>query len=366
MSAPAVSIAIPCWKRPEFLERTLASIAAQKYPGPVELIVVEDDYDGGKIHGIASLYGAKYLSRPRTEAYPLFQSVSKLWNMCLHACSHDIIILQTDDIIHESPNTIDRLVWHLVNNPKCVATPLIRSLHEDGTFHEWFNHPPIPPHGGRISGTGPHTMWKEDFLRIGGYEEMFYGYGYDDNYMQYLVQRNGLKFDYVEDVMCSHPFHTRLKYEPVTGFANRALVRTLILEIEDGKRQPIANSQPLDIDLSAKEQDIDDIVALVRHFPRSADIFENWYVRCWQYDKNPDHIAEGHRGVACDRSYPCWLMDEYIIEAAWGIIRAKMGRETAAKEPEWAAIANRAADITHTWGSRALAKAHELRLKCAS
>lgn len=365
MSAPAVSIAIPCWKRSDFLERTLSSIRTQRYPGPLELIVVEDDYDGGNVKSVAEEFGARYFSRKRTEDYPLFQSVSKIWNMCLHACSHDIIMLQTDDILHTSPDVIDRLVWHLVHNPKSVATPLVQSLDENGTFCEWFNHPPIPPHGGRISGTGPHTMWKADFLRIGGYEEMFYGYGYDDNYMQYLVTRNGLTFEYVKDALCSHPFHTRLPYEPVTGFANRALVRILILEIEDGKRAPIANGAPLAIDLSAKEADIDDIVAEVRHFPRSADIFENWYTRCWCVDKNPDHIAEGHRGVACDRSYPFWMMDEMIIEAAWGLVRAKMGRKVAEDEPVWAAIANRAADITHTWGSRALAKAHELRKQCA-
>lgn len=362
MSAPAVSIGIPCWKRADFLRRTLETIRSQNYPGEVEIVIAEDDFDGGRIQRVAEDFGARYVQRQRTENYPPFQSVSKIWNLAFHNCSNEIVILQTDDILHEGRNVIDRTVWHLVNHPNCVAMPLVKALLPDGSFSEWFNHPSEHGEGNHLSGTGPFCMWKKDFERVGGYEELFYGYGYEDNYMHWLVRQNGLEFEYVMDAVCAHPSHERWKYEPITGFANRALIRTLIMEVEDKKRPPTANAMPLAIDLRARDEDVDAIVGQVREWPRGkSDVFENWLTRCWRHDKNPDHCAEGHRGVACDRSYPFWMMDEMIIEAAWGLIRAKMGREVAAFEPEWSAISNRAADITHTWGSRALAKAHELR-----
>jgi glycosyltransferase involved in cell wall biosynthesis len=367
VSLPPVSLGIPCWKRADALRRTLETIRRQNYP-KLEIVVAEDDDDGGRIREVCGRFGAKHVQRKRVDQYPPFQCVSAIWNLAFQNCSHEIVILQTDDILHESPDVIQRAVEHLLANPKCIATPLVRNLNPAGEFVEWFNHPATHGEGNHLSGTGPFCMWRQDFERIGGFEELFYGYGYEDNYFHGTVRRNSLDFEYVMDAVCAHPSHERWKYEPITGFANRALIRILELEIEDGMRIPKANAQPLDYDLSAWTQDVDAFVESVRSWNRGqSNVFEKWVVGCWLYDKNPDTCAEGHRGVACDRSYPFWRMDEMVIETAWGLIRANIAVDEANRAPDsrWGDVAWRAAKITHTWASRALAKACDLRRQFA-
>jgi cellulose synthase/poly-beta-1,6-N-acetylglucosamine synthase-like glycosyltransferase len=41
-TAPSVSVVVATRNRPELLRKALGSIAAQDYPGPVELVVVYD------------------------------------------------------------------------------------------------------------------------------------------------------------------------------------------------------------------------------------------------------------------------------------------------------------------------------------
>ena len=365
--APPISIAMPCWRRADYLARTLESIRRQNYPGELELIVVEDDRDG-LIEKVAAQFEARYLTRKRTENYPIFQSVAVIWNMCLRACSHEITILQTDDIVHESSHVIEELVERVQTAPKLIAMPLIKALRPDGSFHQWYSHPAFDGQGARISGTGPHTFFRSEMLKLGGYEEMFYGYGYDDNYIQYLWRKNGWTIDYVESAMCAHPFHEHSQYgnEKFTVHANRALIRTLVMEIEDGLRKPIANSQPLQFDFSAKEADVEQILSEVRGLPRASRLFAEWEAFCWRQGNHPDRSAQYSQNISCERPIqPTSMLDEMIVECAWGLARANLARVEQAQpviagQEDWPRVVGRAADITHTWASRALGKARFL------
>jgi len=371
VSAP-VSIAMPCWKRSELLAKTLESIRRQNYPGLLDLIVVEDDQDG-KVEEVAAHYGARYLFRKRTDYYPPFQSTSKIWNMCLGACENDISILQTDDILHESPNVIADCVTAVEASKQTLVMPVIKSLKADGSFDEWFSHPPKDGGGERLSGTGPHAFWRTEMVKTGGYEELFYGYGYDDNFFFYTLKMCGWTFKHLTETVCAHQFHDRLKYEPITGFANRALCRLLILEIEEGTRSHIANQTPLTIDLTAKESDVDSIIDEVRNFPRRKPTLLEFEANVWDKDREYNAVAQAHRDIACERSVPMTeresktsIMDELICECAWGLVRARTARMTAMEvikegQSDWPRIMNKAADITHTWASVALAKARKLR-----
>src|SRR6266852_4778631 len=129
---PSVSIAFPCWRRGVLLEKTLASIRRQKYPGDLELIVVEEE-DDGYTKTVAQAFGAKYIHNPRLEPYPVFQSIAELWNLGLHACTGEIAVLQTAEVLHESPKVIEDLVhraWW--SGQRILATPLIKDLGQDG------------------------------------------------------------------------------------------------------------------------------------------------------------------------------------------------------------------------------------------
>jgi glycosyltransferase involved in cell wall biosynthesis len=359
---PSVTISFPCWNRGRELRVTLESIKRQNYP--VELVVVEDG-DDGLTEALAAEYGAKYIRRERTESYPIFQNIASLWNLCMKHSTGDILILQTAEVLHESENVIAELVARVEGKPKVLATPLIKDLAPDGSFAGWYNHPTEGSRPGWISGAGPHAFRKSEMAEIGGYEEEFYGYGGEDNYLFYLLRKNGWSIEYVESAVCAHQWHERVKYEPVTGYANRSLTNILIMEIEDGTRLPLANKEPLRFDPAIEEEQITAAVTAALNLPMSRT-FKSWAVDFWlSGNKNPDLTFIYQRDIANEGMGKVSLIGEMITEAAWAFIRAHEAyhvADTAKCDGKliWSARAERCGDIDATWASRALARAHKL------
>jgi len=356
----SVSIAFPCWHRGRELRVTLESIKRQNYP--VELVIIEDG-DDGLTEDLAAEYGARYIRRERKEAYPIFQNIAEMWNQCAFESKGDIILLQTAEVLHESPDVIAKLVERVQSKPKVMATPLIKDLHPDGSFAGWYNHPTEGSRPGWVSGAGPHAIRREDFLTFGGYEEMFYGYGGEDNYWLFLLKKNGFSIEYVESAVCAHQWHERMKYEPVTGYANRALINTLIMEIEAGQRPALANCQPLQIDTSVT---IDDVTMAVCAALRRGDMthkFKTWAVDCWlQGNRHPDVTFIWQREIANEGMGGVYEIGEMITEAAWALARAEEACTVAANtnDSAWATRALWCAKITHTWAFRSIERARKL------
>jgi hypothetical protein len=364
----SVSIAFPCRNRSRELRKTLDSIMRQWLePQPMELIVVEDG-DDGLTENLAKEFGARYIRRERTEAYPPFQSITEMWNRCLHAAQNDIVILQTPEVLHESPTVIADLVARVESGPKIMATPLIKDLLPDGSWTNWFNHPREGSRPGWISGAGPHAFNRKELLEVGGYEELFYGYGHEDDYFFYLLRRNGWKLEYVESAVTGHQWHERTKFEPVTGYANRALIRILTMEIEAGERLPLANRQPLEIDTRTT---VEEVTAAVHDAMKYGinETFDTWATECWLFgNKNPDITFVAQRSIANEGMDKKWKIGEMVTEAAWAIIRAKEARTVALDADNvnlphlrnWARRAQGCAEVELTWAARSLAKAREL------
>jgi glycosyltransferase involved in cell wall biosynthesis len=370
MNWPSVSIAFPCWHRGPLLAKTLESIKRQNYPGSLELVIVEEESDG-ITKELAEAYGATYINNPRLESYPPFQSITKLWNMCLHASAGDIVLLQTAEVLHESSNVISDLVARVESGTKIMATPLIKDLAQDGTFAGWYNHPREGSRPGWISGAGPHAFRRAEMLEIGGYEELLWGYGHEDDLLFFMLRKNGWSIKYVESAVCAHQWHERTKFEPITGYTNRALIRILTMEIEDGFRPPIANKYPLLIDTSVTASVIHLwAVAALEH--GMSDTFKQW-MKDWDAGKrHPDDIFVAQRTIANEGLGKASQIGEMITEAAWAVIRgeeartvafnAKMAARSTGRTDciRWAERAGRCADITHTWAARALARAGKL------
>jgi hypothetical protein len=352
----SVSIAFPCWHRGILLGKTLETIMRQKYP--VELVVVEDG-DDQITEGTAAFFGAKYIRRERTEAYPIFQNIASLWNLCMKESSGDILILQTAEVLHESENVIADLVARVESKPKVLATPLIKDLAPDGSFQGWYNHPTEGSRPGWVSGAGPHAAYREQLLE---YDSRYYGYGGEDNYWFYLLRKNGWSIEYVESAVCAHQWHERVKYEPVTGYANRALTNILIREIEDGERQPLPNGPPIKIDTSTVERDVTNAVTDALRTQQMTMTFKAWATEWLNGNRNPDITFVYQRNIANEGIGGVYEIGEMISEAAWAIVRAEEAHCVALSAPDenWAKRAKERADITHTWAARALARARKL------
>lgn len=367
---PSISIAFPCWNRGLLLEKTLASIWKQEYRhwNNLELVVVEDG-DDGYTSKVAEAFGAKYVRRERKESYPLFQSIAEHWNHCFRECSNTIIILQCAEILHESDTVIADLVTRVMAGTKILAHAYLKDLNQDGSFNDWYNHPTDGSRPGWVSGSGPHCFYRHEMLEFcdggpGPFDESMYGYGSEDDLAFYMLRKNGWRLEYVNTI-CAHQDHPRVKYEPVAGYANRALIRIYYIEMERGFRPPIPNKYPLLVDTSIRSEVIADWATLVQNRYQMSTTFDYWADLWRGGDRNPDDLFVIQRAVANEGLGKPSQVGEMIMEAAWAVIRADEALTAHAvaeyqQFPHWAARCKRCWEIQLTWAARALSEAARL------
>jgi hypothetical protein len=264
-------------------------------------------------------------------------------------------------VLHESENVIADLVQRVESGEKILATPLIKDLNQDGSFAGWYNHPSEGSRPGWVSGAGPHAFRKSQMEQIGGYEELYYGYGGEDNFWLYLLGKNGWKIEYVESAVCAHQWHERPKYEPTTGYANRSLTNILVMEIDEGKREPIANKQLLEVYDSPTVREFLAVLADTKELPMSK-AFTKWRDR-WAstYFMHVDDLFVVQRTVANEGLGKMSEIGEMITESAWASMREVEARRVASLAyGTWAQRALHCADIHATWAHHSLKKAKQL------
>lgn len=345
----SVSIGMPVWKRAAYLPRTIASIRRQNYPGPLEIIIVESGSDG-VTQQVAEELGCRYSSVPR-EVYPEFQDIAHCWNLCAILSSSDVLVLQCGEIEHESPTVIADLADRVLAG-RCVATGLLRNLDRDGNFVDWYNHPREGSRPGWVSGSGPFAMKKSDFYRVGGFEELFYGYGHEDDYFFYCCRKNGLNTEYVESAVCGHHDHPRVPYDQTTGYANRALMQILYYQVERGIRRPRANSQGLVTQEPPGHAEI--AQALHAANANAIPAFAEWSLKYLTGDHRPEEAFVAHRRASNDKGgWP--QLCELAGEAAWGLCVHDQDLELANNTAgPWRNRVLRCASICGTWSRIAL------------
>ena len=337
----SVSIVIPCTEsRRTQLYFTLASIVRQHYPGKLEIIVVEDvkpdfPFLPGSIKQLCIEYGAQYWQYRRTEYKPDFQNPGRVRNLGLSKATGEILMTQDCEIVHESPRVIEDLVNFVGDDRKLLATACLRSLNQKNEFDGWYNHPGPPKYG--IMGGCLAAIHRETVLAMGGFEESFFGYGYEDNFYIWLLSKNGVRADYV-NTMTAHQWHPRSAADGFTGNANRALAWTLVAEIEWEGRPPKANYQaPTATNVV---ESYDTVAALIRD---ALTIFHNDAYQAWAENwlsgKNTSHdytfeardIASAIRTDAPDNiAIPAYVAMK-AAEAAWAIRWAALCYEESVK-----------------------------------
>lgn len=247
--SPWVSIILPCRNRGKHLAKTLESFQAQNYPN-LEVLVVEDG-DDGATKAAAEEYGAKYISFVRTEVYPSFQSVSRVFNAGIAQSTGTILILQAPETFHEG-QVIRSMVDAVKDDPKKMAVVQTNRMFEDGSQQAL----------GTSAGASPRALQRQAVLDIGGFEESFFGYGYEDDFFVYLLERNGILTVQPEGCSAVHQWHpsTEGGYEPFTGHANRSRCWGMALAIRWYDRPAQANIGPILMPEATLELD-----ACVRH-----------------------------------------------------------------------------------------------------
>jgi GT2 family glycosyltransferase len=134
------------------------------------------------------------------------------------------------------------LVSPVLANPNVATTPVVESTDKDGKFFEWL----VTPDWNQSHRAG----WIINFclavdrgklLEIGGFEESYTGYGFEDTQLMYSLQRIGVVPQYVTNVRACHQWHDRSGYQFENPEAEEKF-KLFVHQVEQEGRAPIANS----------------------------------------------------------------------------------------------------------------------------
>lgn len=125
---PLVTIAIPVYKRLNYLPGALRAVAAQTYQ-QIDLLVSDNGENGGAVEKLA----AAHYPRPyRVRANPRSVSIVAHFNQLIDAAQGVFFVLLSDDD-EISPNFVAELVGLLERRPgAAVALPRLETFSEDG------------------------------------------------------------------------------------------------------------------------------------------------------------------------------------------------------------------------------------------
>lgn len=197
---PKCSIVLSTRNKASYLDSTLDSIRQQIVPFAYEIIVV-DDGSGDETRKVCESYDVQYcfLENPR------YRNPAVARNMGYRLARGDVIICQSDDVIHTSKNTIQYLTnelqpgefllaqvqdWKYLNNQ---PHEFVLDYCSPGLQHPYF-----------FLG----SLFRSDMLRIGGNCEEFVEPCWDDDWFaSCLTLGLGLNPVYTDAVQGHHQHH---------------------------------------------------------------------------------------------------------------------------------------------------------------
>lgn len=188
-----VSICMPTFNRPELLYKTLWSIFLQDFAG--EVIVVDDGNSGDTQH-VCEQFPVRYY---RIEREPVYRNPSVARNVAYRASTQPIVICQSDDVIHEHRDTIQKLC-ELKKGEFHLATVDDWDGKRRKNYCSPENQRPFFFLG---------SLWRKDLYAVGGNEEQFALPGFDDDFFADCLLHRGLTPVYRGDVFGLHQHHSR-------------------------------------------------------------------------------------------------------------------------------------------------------------
>ena len=198
------SICLATFNKASYLEKTLESIFCQAPPFIYETIVVDDGSSDSTKYVCSNYSSLTYI---RIEREPIYRNPSVARNVAYRHARGDILICQSDEVIHVGNRVIERLVHDLLPNTFSIATVINVSNAKSGTL----------PNGLQLTGLEnqrPYfflgAIYRSDMYRVGGCDERFTSIGYDDDALANCLM-SGLRLSprYLPDVIGHHQDHPR-------------------------------------------------------------------------------------------------------------------------------------------------------------
>ncbi len=214
-----VSMLITSFMRPHLLKWNLFSLARQDIRSELEIIVLNDgipDETEAVCREYQDRLNLKYVfTGQRNQGQEIIYRVPAFaLNIGARMASGDILIISCAEMFHIN-KTVDLLTAPLQYNPRLLATSI--GMDDDGTFLEYV----IRHHGNfdleayhrrypRLNTKIPFLMaiHRNELFAIGGYDEDFVGFAYDDNDFVDRMLGNGCSYCLTQ-AKTIHLYHVR-------------------------------------------------------------------------------------------------------------------------------------------------------------
>lgn len=237
----SISVVMTAYKRPKLLANTLESIRMQTRR-PDEIIVVEDGFDGGVTQGVcinAKNDGlpVKHICRKnRPELGYSNPAIPK--NIGIKAATGDVLIIQCAEVMYTSPNDIANLVQPLQESRGVTTVALVSARDGQGGFQEWYAGPVRSPSWFLDF---CQAVRRSDVMDIGGFDEQYLGYGFDDDCFAFRLQSSGVSYRWAMNVECHHQWHPISDKDVKLSEWGRSRYELMKHEIVNKKRGPQVN-----------------------------------------------------------------------------------------------------------------------------
>ncbi len=218
------SIVMTTYNRSRQLLNTLTSISKQfehdDILGQRPEIVVVDDGDDDRTAGICDAFDAKWIRTGRVHDGRYMNQALPL-NIGIRVARGDVLIIQNAECKHMG-DVIDRLTRGLLDN--VVRFAHVTALTEDGK--------PDAVYCGE-SNPRPYffcgAVHRDVLLALGGFDEDYVGYGYEDDDMADRLTRSGIVFRFT-DARVLHQWHEPAGFGVGVMEAGRAMFERKRLE----------------------------------------------------------------------------------------------------------------------------------------
>jgi len=225
------SICLSTYNKASALAKTLESVVSQTPPFEAEVIVV-DDGSTDNTKDVCRDYPVEYHYLDR----PGYCNPAPARNVAYRAARGEVVICQSDDVVHTASDTIERLVDDLRVGRFLIATVI--NVDGDGN--------PFADTQGKGYGdaltvyTSPvrqrplfflGSVYRQDLYAVGGNDEDFVGPGYDDDWFAAcLINGRGLWADYSSNIVGHHQHHPHTQDYDAVEKSRRLFDRKVVTE----------------------------------------------------------------------------------------------------------------------------------------
>lgn len=217
-----ISIVIPSFKRKELLKWGLYSLSKQQCPYPFEVIILNDgqENDGTKelCESYSEKFNIKYIyTGIRNKKEEIWRCPGFVLNIGVKQTQAEYIILSCPEIYHFDTFAIKKIIDELRKSKQLLVRPIglddqsgqfldiVKAKRGNVEYKSSFKNITKKLNTEMPFFIGLH---KQDFIDIGGYDEDFIGWAYDDTDLIARLKRYNCKFVQTDSTIV-HLYHPR-------------------------------------------------------------------------------------------------------------------------------------------------------------